>query len=161
MDRHSWIVADGFRFAGCALGLPSTVALIYLVWARVGLQSRPPPGADGATDIAAYGLVGLLLTGVNFAGKLLGPLGSVLVMLVDMLTVASLIAVAFSAALFLTGRGLGNHSTWARIAGSLFSVVSLAFSVGWLILLRRGPNLAGLLPLSVSVYILWVLSRTG
>jgi hypothetical protein len=161
MDRHSWIVANGFRVAGCALGLPSTVALVYMVWARVGLYSQPPPSADGATDIATYGLVGLLLTGVNLAGKLLGPLGSVFVVLVDILIATSLIAVVLSVALFLTGRGLGSHAPWARIAGSSFSVVSLAFSVGWLVLLRRGPNLAGLLPLSASVYILWVLSRTG
>jgi hypothetical protein len=62
------------------------------------------------------------------------------------------------AVLFFTGRGLVMHATWARIAAGLMASGFLLISYLTMTALKRGAAFA-LIPIGVSIYMLWVLIR--
>ncbi len=81
LDRHLAIVAHSFRVAGCVLGVPSLVALLFLLWTWLSLRPGPPVH-PASTDIGKYGAIALLESGAYGVARIFqvfrrgDPLGS-------------------------------------------------------------------------------------
>ena len=67
MDRHLSVVANGFRAAGCILGIPSIAAFLFVCWAWYTIQVTPPD--PRYTSVQKYGIVGILESGAYGLGE--------------------------------------------------------------------------------------------
>jgi hypothetical protein len=122
LSRHLLIVANGFRAVGLLLGIPSLLVCLWLTVLKIDLaRPKPDPSAQSGSDInlgrdGIVGVVGVVATVIvkplEFIGKGVDWVAGILDIVAAALTVAG-------ACLFLTGRGLVLHATWARIAASL------------------------------------------
>lgn len=66
-------------------------------------------------------------------------------------------ALLFAILLYLTGRGIGHHATWARVIAIMMSAGLAIASCAILTALRREQAPAALAPIMLSLYTLWVL----
>jgi hypothetical protein len=157
MTRHLLIVAIGFRLTGILLGVASIAALIDLADTALLLRRTPPPETGLPLDIETYGLVGLLHNAARGVGFGLHALAGLLNILVVILAVAAALALLFALLLYLTGRGIGQHATWARIVAILLSLSLALTSCAIMAVMRRDNAAFATLPIGVSLYALWVL----
>jgi predicted permease len=157
LNRHLSIVSTAFTWSGVLLGLPSLAAVLYFVWALVGLHLTPTAAAGGKTD--ANSLVGLLVGGAQLAGKALKWFTTSAQWAIALLGVVSMLLLVAAIALFAIGRGLQAHQTWARILGMLLAAVLLFAGASCALMLRQGLAAAASALAATSVYILWVLWR--
>jgi len=67
------------------------------------------------------------------------------------------VALLFAILLYLTGRGIGHHATWARVIAIMMSAGLAIASCAILTALRREQAPAALAPIMLSLYTLWVL----
>jgi hypothetical protein len=161
LSRHLLIVANGFRTVGLLLGIPSLLVCLWLTALKIDLaRPKPDPSAQSGSDInlkrdGIVGVIGIVATAIvktlEFAGKGVGWVAGILDIVAGALTLAG-------ASLFLTGRGLILHATWARIVAGLGTSGFLLISFLAMIALRRGAAFA-LIPIGVSIYMLWALIR--
>jgi hypothetical protein len=161
LSRHLLIVANGFRAVGLLLGIPSLLVCLCLTAVKIDLaRSKPDPSAQSGSDInlrrdGIVGVVGVVATAIvkplEFVGKGVDLVAGILDIVAAALTLAG-------ACLFFTGRGLVLHATWARIAAGLGASGFLLISFLAMTALRRGVAFA-LIPIGVSIYMLWVLIR--
>jgi hypothetical protein len=162
LDRHLLIVANGFRVVGILLGIPALLLCLWLTWGLIELAWLKPDkaalGGSHAINIGRDGIVGIavaLATGVGKAFEFLGGATTFVMRILD-ITAAALAVVG--ACLFFTGRGLFLHTAWARfIAGAAASGMLLVSFLALTSLRRGGPF--ALIPVGVSIYMLWVLAR--
>jgi len=156
VDRHLSIVATGFRAAGWLLAVPSLAALLFLLWAWFSLQGGTPPDPR-YTSIQKYGIIGVLQSGAYGLGKIFETLGGLSRWLAGILAVVSVLALAFSAALVYTGRGLQQHAVWARVVAGILALACLLSSSGMVLGLPRAGAATSLLLAGAAAYSLWVL----
>jgi hypothetical protein len=157
MIRHLLIVAVGFRLAGILLGLASIAALVDLTDTALLLRRTPPPEAGPPLDVKTYGLVGLLHNAARGIGFGLHALAGFLSILVMIMLAAAVLALLLALLLYLTGRGIGQHATWARIVAILLSLSLSLASCAIMAVMRRDHAAFATLPIGVSLYALWVL----
>jgi hypothetical protein len=158
MISHLLIVAIGFRLTGLLLGIAAIAELVELVDTALMLRKLPPPDNDAPLDISTYGLVGLLNNGARVVGKgmyafLTGP-GS---WLITLLTVVMLIVLLLAALLYLVGRGIGHHATWARVLAMLMCLGLMLVSCSLAAVMERNLAPLAVVPIGLSLYTLWVL----
>jgi hypothetical protein len=157
MARHLLILATGFRLAGLLLAVASIAALIDLADTAVLMRRAPPPDTSAPLDIGTYGLVALLSNAARGAGYVLHALAAAASILLVILAVAAAVALLFGTLLYLTGRGLGQHATWARIIAMLISAGLALSSFAIMTIMRRDHAAFAALPIGLSLYALWVL----
>jgi hypothetical protein len=160
LNRHLLIVANGFRAAGFLIGLPSLLLCLYAgwIWIDVGVRA-PDKVVTSPVDIQRQGLVGLLIAGANVIGKgfeLFVRASRLVLILISIVAVALTLV---GASLFLLGRGLFHHALWARIVAEICASGALMISFLTLTSFRRGAVFLALIPLGISIYVLWVLIR--
>jgi hypothetical protein len=155
--RHLLIVAIGFRLTALLLALGSIAALVDLGDTVLLIRRTPPPDTGAPLDVGTYGLVALLVNTARGAGYLLHALAAVLGVLLVILMALAALALLFGVLLYLTGRGIGHHATWARIIGMLISASLALTSVGFTVVMRRDHAPFAALPIGLSLYTLWVL----
>lgn len=161
MDRHLLIVANGFRVIGFLLGIPSLLVCLWLTWGLIELawlKPRPDPSGSQAINVRRDGIIGIVVGLATGMGKAFEFAGDVAAFAMRMVDVGAVALTAVGACLFLTGRGLMLHAAWARIAGGIGASGILLISFLALTSLPRGGTFA-LIPLGVSIYMLWVLAR--
>jgi hypothetical protein len=157
MIRHLLIVAIGFRLTGILLGAASIAALVDLADTALLLRRTPPPEIGPPLDIKTYGLVGLLSNSARGIGFGLHALAGVLSILVMIMLAAAVFALLLALLLYLTGRGIGQQATWARVVAILLSL-SLALASGAIMAVMRRDHAAfATLAIGLSLYSLWVL----
>lgn len=155
--RHLLIVAIGFRLTGLLLALGSIAALVDLGDTVLLIRRTPPPDTGAPLDVGTYGLVALLVNTARGAGYLLHALAAVVGVLLVILMALAVLALLFGVLLYLTGRGIGHHATWARIIAMLISAGLALTSVGLMVAMRRDHAPFAALPIGLSLYTLWVL----
>jgi len=146
---------------GLLLGIPSLLVCLLLTAFKIDIaRSKPDPSAESGSDInlkrdGIVGVVGVVATVIvkplEFVGEGIDWIAGILDIVAAALTMAG-------ACLFFTGRGLVLHATWARIAAGLAASGFLLISFLAMTALRRGAAF-DLIPIGVSIYMLWVLIR--
>jgi hypothetical protein len=160
--RHLLIVANGFRAMGLILGVPSLLVFLSLTTLKIELAlSKPNPSTQNQPpiDIGREGIVGVIR---GVATIIVTPLELIVKGLDWVAGVVDIIAAVVAvvgACLFFTGRGLALHATWARIFAGLAASGCLLVSLLLMTALRRGAILVALIPIGLSIYMLWVLIR--
>jgi hypothetical protein len=158
MNPNLLIVALGFRLTGLLLGISAILVLVDLSTTALMLHRLPPPDTTAPLSVGTYGLIGLLNNGARVVGKgvyafLSGPAYWIVVLL----AVAALIALLFAALLYLTGRGIGHHATWARVVAILMSLGLTAVSYSLATMMQRNLAPLAAVPIGLSLYTVWVL----
>lgn len=154
--RHLLVVAIGFRVIGALLAVLAIAALVDLADTAIVMHRTPPVDRSAPLDIRTYGLVGLLHNTARAVDHLLHALGGVLKVLLVVLVIAAVLALLLGVLLYLTGWGIGQHATWARIIAMLLSA-GLALSSCALAAARRDLAPPAVVPLGLSLYTLWVM----
>jgi hypothetical protein len=157
LSGHLRWVALALRVAGWALGVPSLLSTLGLTVGAFVLRQAPATPASHSLDIRTYGLVGLLENGARGVAKTLEFLISVGTLVVTALAIASLAATLIALILYLAGRGVQHHATWARIVAILIFLGLLAATLGALSVLPRILVPVDCLLIGLSLYSLWVL----
>jgi hypothetical protein len=158
MISHLLIVAIGFRLTGALLGIAAIAELVELVDTALMLRRLPPPDNGPPLDIGTYGLVGLLSNGGRGVGKVMyafltGPAN----WLITLLTIVMLLVLLFSALLYLVGRGIGHHATWARVVAIMMSLGLILVSSSLATVMERNLAPLAAVPVGLSLYTLWIL----
>jgi hypothetical protein len=162
LNRHLLIVANAFRTVGLLIGIPSLLVFLWLTALKLELAwLKPDPSVQSASEavnIGRDGIVGIVVgigtvigKGFEFFGNAAGWIAGVFEIVAAAITLAC-------ACLFFTGRGLALHAAWARIAAGVTASGFLLISFMAMTALRRGAAFA-LIPIGVSIYMLWVLIR--
>jgi hypothetical protein len=163
MVRHLLFVAIGFRLAGALLAIASIAAIVDLGDTVLLIRRTPPPDTGAPLDVATYGLVAFVVNAARAGGYLLHALAAVAGVLLVILIGLAVLALLFGVLLYLTGRGIGQHATWARIIGMMISFGFALVSFAVMMAIRRNlaPDQAALaafaVPIGLSLYTLWVL----
>jgi hypothetical protein len=155
--RHLLIIAIGFRLAGVLLGVASIAALADPADTALTMRRTPPPDMGTPLEIKTYGLVGLLSNAARGIGYGLHALARLLDIMLAILAVAAVFALLFAVLLYLTGRGIGHHATWARIIAILIAAGVAFTSCAIMTVLQREQAPFAALPIGGSAYALWVL----
>jgi hypothetical protein len=161
LSRHLRIVANGFRAVGLLLGIPSLLVCLCLTALKIDLaRSKPVPSAQSGSDVNLKrdGIVGVVEVVATVIVKSLELVGKGVDWIAGILAIVAAALTLAGASLFLTGRGLVLHAAWARIAAGLAASGFLLISFLVMTALRRGAVFA-LIPIAVSIYMLWVLIR--
>jgi hypothetical protein len=162
LDRHLLIVANGFRVAGFLLGIPSLLVCLWLTWGLIELAWLKPDKAalsgSQSIDIGRDGIVGIAVALATGVGKAFEFAGGATAFVMRMLDITAAALAVLGACLFFTGRGLFLHAAWARMIAGVAASGILLISFLALTSLRRGGTFA-LIPIGVSIYLLWVLVR--
>jgi hypothetical protein len=161
LDRHLLIVANGFRVVGFVLGIPSLLVCLWLTWGLIELawlKPKPDPSGGQAINIGRDGIVAIVTAIATGMGKAFEFAGDAAAFAMRMVDVGAVALTVVGACLFLTGRGLILHAAWARIAAGVGASGILLISFLALTSLPRGGTFA-LIPIGVSMYMLWVLVR--
>jgi hypothetical protein len=151
------IVASGFRVAGWVIGVPSVIALLGSTAAWIDLRFNLPPVEGHYLDVEKYGLRGLLENGARTVVKIFEFFGGVALWVLTIAAAASLMMTLFAVLLYVVGRGISQHSTVARVAAILISIVLLLCSLGPMAALQGGWRALACLGPGLSFYMLWVL----
>jgi hypothetical protein len=143
------------------LGIPSLLVCVGLTAFKIDMgRSKPDPSAQsrGDVDLEGEGIVGLVHTVVAGIVTSLGFIAKGLDWAAGVLAIVAGALALSGASLFFTGRGLLLHQTWARVVASLATLGLLLISFLVMTSLRRGGAVA-VIPIGMSVYMLWVLIR--
>ena len=152
-QRH--LVAGAFHAASLVLGIPSSIAFVFLVWESVRLHFGPSGTATGATGNQ---LIDLFVQGFRLFGKLFAFLGGAAKWAFTLLAVASLVIIVAAVILFFIARGLHAGRAWARIFGILLALAALLVALVVLAALRRPVPIAlSTTAAAASVWVIWVL----
>jgi hypothetical protein len=157
LNGHLPIVALGLRIAGWIVGAPSLLATLYLGWGVFVLRQAPPTDASAPLDIKTHGLVALLEYGVRGLVKMFELFAGAATWILAALTIAALTSTLAGVMLYLAGRGIAHHATWARILAILIFLGLLPLALGALSVLPRLLLPVGWLLIGASLYSLWVL----
>ena len=161
MVRHLLIVATAFRISGLFITVAALVALGDLAETFLTTRKLPPPDTSAPLDIGTYGLVGVMnntARGVDHVlHHVLHALSGLATVLLVVLAVASVLALAFGVLLYLTGRGIIHHATWARISAIVMSAGLALASCAIMAAMRRDNAPFAVLPIAASLYTLWVM----
>lgn len=157
MSSHLSIVALELRVAGWLLGAPAMLSALSLTVGAFVLRPGPAVDLSHNLDIKTYGLVGLLENGMRGVAKTLEFLTGAAAWAFAALAVVSLAVLLVAAILYLTGRGIDHHATWARIVAILIFLGSLPIAWGALFLLPRLLVLFDSLLIGALIYSLWAL----
>ncbi len=158
MDRHQDIVARGFRIVGWALGAPSLVLLLFFCVGLIDLSHGPASDTSRPLDIGTYGIVALLSYGMRGIAALFEAAGAVTTWAMVLLAVLSLVTTSFAVVMYVTGRGIARHATWARVIASLISIGFLLLWFGVLAVLPGDWIFVACMAIAVSFYTLWVMT---
>jgi hypothetical protein len=159
MVRHLLIVASLFRASGILVAVAALVALGDLAETALVMRKTPPPDTSAPLAIGTYGLVGLISNAARGLGHVLHALAGLASVLLVVLAVASVLALAFGVLLYLTGRGIIHHASWARISAIVMSAGLLLASCAIMAVMRRDHAPFAVLPIVLSLYTLWVMIR--
>jgi hypothetical protein len=157
MVRHLVIVATAFRASGICIAAAALLALADLARTTLVMRKIPPPDSSAPLDIGTYGLVGLLWNGARGVEHILHALAGLANVLLAILAVVAVLALVFGVLLYLTGRGIVHHATWARISAIVMSAGLVITTCAVMAVMRRDNAPFGLLPIAVSLYTLWVM----
>ena len=157
MVRHLLIVAALFRTSGILIAVAALVALGDLAETALVMRKTPPPDTSAPLDIGTYGLVGLISNAARGVSHVLHALAGLASVLLVVLAIASVIALAFGVLLYLTGRGIIHHATWARISAIVLSTGLALASCAIMAVMRHDHAAFGALPIAFSLYTLWVM----
>ncbi len=156
--RHILIVATAFRLAGFILAIASVAMLVDLADTARVMRQMPPPETGQSLDIGTYGLIALIVNAASGFAWVVRALASVAGMILVALAIAAMLALLFSLLLYLTGRGIRRHATWARIVAMLISIgfvlVSCAVATAGM---RWDIVPFAALAIGLSLYALWAL----
>jgi hypothetical protein len=155
--RHLLIVAIGFRLAGFLLALSSIAALVDLGDTVRVIRRTPLPDTNAPLDIGTYGLIALLVNTARGAGFALHAFAVIFWVVLVILIAAAVLGLLFAVLLYLTGRGIGHHATWARIVAIMLSAGLALTSCAVMTVMQRNLAPLAALPLGLSLYTLWVL----
>jgi len=155
LDRHLSVVANGFRAAGCILGIPSIAAFVFVCWVWYSIQVTPPD--PRFTSVQKYGIVGILESGAYGLGKVFQFFGGLSRWVAGLLALITMVTTLISVALFYTGRGLAYHAGWARVVGIILALGLMFVSSGGFMGLQRGASIASLGLVLAGGYAIWVL----
>jgi hypothetical protein len=162
LSRHLLIVGNAFRAVGFLLGIPSLLACLWLTALRLDLASLKPDrsvqSGSEAVNIGRDGIFGILAAGSAVIGKGFEVFGNVVGWFAGILDIVAAALTLTGVGLFFTGRGLVLHAVWARIAAGVAASGFLLISFFTMTALRRGAAYA-LIPIVVSIYMIWVLVR--
>jgi hypothetical protein len=157
MVRHFLIVANGFRASGVVIGAASLLALADLAETALLMRKIPPPDKSAPLDIGTYGLVGLLSNAARGVDHVLHALAGVASFILTIIAIASVLALALGVLLYLVGRGIIHHATWARVLAILMSAALLFASCAIAAVMRRDNAPFAAFPIAASLYALWVM----
>src|SRR5258708_530564 len=159
LNRHLAIVSAAFTWAGVLLGLPSLSALLYFLWALVGMRSSSlKEGSSGNPD--PNSLIGLLVGAAHLAGKALSWFVNGAEWAVVALTVFSMLLLTIALVLFAVGRGVHAHQQWARILGMMLASAFLLAGAAGAVMFRQVLTIAAASAFAAtSMYIFWALWR--
>ncbi|MBZ5611087.1 MAG: hypothetical protein LAP38_22725 [Acidobacteriia bacterium] len=158
MNRHLTIASAVFTWAGALLGLPSLAALLYFVWALVGLHLTPTGNTGGKPEYNS--LVGLLVGGAQLAGKAMKWLTAGAQWAIILLAALSLLLLVFAIVLFAVGRGLHAHHAWARVLGVILASGLLLAGASSALMFRQSLAVAAAsVVAAMSAYVVWALCR--
>ena len=157
MNSHLPIVAWVLRIVGLVIGAPSFLLTLYLGGGLFGLRQAPTTDVSAPLDIKTYGLVALLNNGVRGIAKMFEFFAGAAVWILTALTIASLTSTLVGLILYLAGRGVAHHATWARILAILIFLGLSPIALGALSVLPRALLPIGWLLIGGSLYSLWVL----
>ena len=157
MNGHLPIVALGLRIAGWIIGAPSFLLTLYLGGGLFGFRQAPPTDVSAPLDIKTYGLIALLENGVRGLVKMFEFFAGAATWILTALTIASLTSTLVGVMLYLAGRGVAHHATWARILAILIFLGLLPVALCALSVLPRPLLPIGWLLIGAALYSLWVL----
>ena len=157
MNRHLLFVAIEFRLAGILLAIPSVAALLLVADAALTLRQLPSPTGSEPLDIAKYGLIGVMVNVLRFIEPIVHALAGAAAWVVTVIAILALSTLLVATLLYLTGRGIGQQATWARILAILLSVGLAVISCATMTALRRDLAPFAFVPLGLSIYTLWAL----
>ena len=157
MNSHLPIVALGLRIVGLVIGAPSFLAALYLGWGVFVFRQAPPTDGSAPLDIKTYGLIALLENGVRGLVKMFEFFAGAATWILTALTIASLTSTLGGVMLYLAGRGVAHHATWARILAILIFLGLLPVALCALSVLPRPLLPIGWLLIGAALYSLWVL----
>jgi hypothetical protein len=121
------------------------------------MQRLPPPESGAPLDITTYGLVALIVNAARGADFVLRALLAVAGIVLVILVIAAVLALLFGLLLYLTGRGIGHHATWARVVAILISTGLALVSCAVMVTVRRDLASFAAVPIGLSLYTLWAL----
>jgi hypothetical protein len=158
--RHLLIVGTAFRLAGLMLAIGSILALAdFADTARV-MHQMPPPETGQRLDIGTYGIVALIVDAASGFSWVIHALAGAAGVILVALAIAAVFILTLGVLLYLTGRGLGRHSRWARIVALLTSaglMIACCSMVPTLLATRQDLAPYAALPIGFCFYMLWVL----
>jgi hypothetical protein len=157
LNGHLPIVASGLRIAGWIIGAPSFLLTLYLGGGLFGFRQAPPTDVSAPLDIKTYGLIALLDNGVRGIARMFEFFACAAAWILTALTLVSLTSTLIGAMLYLVGRGVAHHATWARILAILIFLGLLPLALGSLSVLPRLLLPVGWLLVGAALYSLWVL----
>ena len=135
---------------------------LWLTWGLIELAWLKPDKAalsgSQAINIGRDGIIGIAVALATGVGKAFEFVGGATTFVMRMLDIAAATLAVVGAVLFFTGRGLFLHAVWARLVAGAAASGMLLVSFLALTSLRRGGTFA-LIPVGVSIYMLWVLVR--
>jgi hypothetical protein len=102
-------------------------------------------------------LVALLVNTARGGGFVLHALAAVFSIFLAILIAVAVLGLLLGLLLYLTGRGIGHHATWARIFAMLISAGLALTSCAVMMVMRRDNAPFAVLPIGLSLYSLWVL----
>jgi hypothetical protein len=146
MIRHLTIVSIEFRLAGFLVALPAIATLLMVADLASSLRALPPPDNSPPLDVGTYGFIALMVNVLRGLGPILRALAGAAGWVTIALAVAAFIVLFFAVLLYLTGRGIGQHATWARIIAIALSLGLALVSCAVMAALRRDS--AGIWPSS-------------
>jgi hypothetical protein len=158
--RHLLIVGTAFRLAGLTLAIGSILALADFADTALVMHQMPPPETGQRLAVGTYGIVALIVDAASGFSWVIHALAGVAGVILVALAIAAVLILALGVLLYLTGRGIGRHSRWARIVAMLTSAgLLLAFCSIAPALLTAQHDLVpyAALPIGFCLYMLWVL----
>jgi hypothetical protein len=157
LNGHLPIVALGLRIAGWIIGAPSFLLTLYLGGGLFGFRQAPPTDVSAPLDIKTYGLIALLDNGARGIARMFEFFAGAATWILTALTLVSLTSTLVGVILYLAGRGVAHHATWARIFAILIFLALLPVALGALSVLPRLLLPVGWLLIGSALYSLWVL----
>jgi uncharacterized membrane protein (DUF2068 family) len=158
--RHLLIVGTAFRLAGLTLAIGSVLALADFADTALVMHQMPPPETGQRLDIGTYGIVALIVDAASGFSWVIHALAGAAGVILVVLAIAAVFILALGVLLYLTGRGVGHHSRWARIFATLTSaglVLVCCSMVPTLLAARQDLAPFAALPIGFCLYMLWVL----
>jgi hypothetical protein len=154
--QHRQLVAGAFRVFSYALGIPSSIAFVFLAFSAIRLQLlTPAPSAEYASGDK---LIDLFVSGFRVMGKLIEFFGGAAKLAITVLAVATFLCLVIALFFFFTSRGLYAGRPWARVLGILLAIFTLLISLGAFVSVGRPISHAvPALTAALSVYVIWTL----